>query len=151
MDLLVDGVTLYHIYIESALALAGQTRILNAYKQANIFPGFQEGFTNVARDESRHVLFGVKFLHDLVQSDEKYAYRIVDFINKLLPGLYASTVPEPDMMRWMLQTRQDLDWRNRFYASAFRRKFRALGIQADVPDPAPIPIPPEMRAVPSRN
>ncbi len=71
--LLVDGITLYHIFIESALALAGQTRILQVYKQSNIFPGFQEGFTNVARDESRHVLFGVRFLHDMVHDDEQYA------------------------------------------------------------------------------
>ncbi|MBI3734663.1 MAG: hypothetical protein HY259_14590, partial [Chloroflexi bacterium] len=146
LGLLVDGVTLYHLIIEGALALAGQKRILENYKQLDLFPGFQKGFTDVARDESRHVLFGVRFLHDMVQSDDRFAYRIVNFINQILPSLYESARPEPDMLAYMLQAGQDIDWRQKFYANSFRRKLRAVGIQANIPDPQPTPIPAELMA-----
>jgi ribonucleoside-diphosphate reductase beta chain len=151
IGLLVDGVTLYHIVIESAMALAGQTRSLQLYKQMNIFPGFQEGFTDVARDESRHVLFGVKFLYDMVQSDNKYAYRIVDFINKLLPGLYDFGRPSPEIMLNYLKNGEDIDWTPKFYASSLRRKLRAMGIHANIPDPTPTPIPPDIAAAARAN
>ncbi|MEP7200032.1 MAG: hypothetical protein ABI874_09460 [Chloroflexota bacterium] len=147
MMLLIDGVTLYHIVIEGALALAGQTRMLQSYKQAGMFPGFQEGFTSVARDESRHVLFGVKFLADMVQEADKYAYRVVDFINTLLPDLYLNGRPLPEMIPMYLQSGQDVDFAPKFYASALRRKLRAMGIHADIPDPKPMPIPSEMMAM----
>ena len=32
-------------------------------------PGFVEGFTNIARDEHRHVAFGARFLRDMAQED----------------------------------------------------------------------------------
>ncbi len=145
--LLIDGVTLYHIVIEGALALAGQTRILTSYKKADVFPGFQRGFTDVARDESRHVLFGVKFLYDMVQSSDQYAYRIVDFINGVLPDLYESGRPLPELIPMLLQTGQDLDFAPKFYASALRRKLRAMGIQATIPDPTPMAIPADAMAM----
>src|SRR5438128_6474903 len=59
---LVEGITHYHIIIEGMMALAGQRNILEIYRQLNLFPSFRAGFTAVARDESRHVIFGVKFL-----------------------------------------------------------------------------------------
>ncbi len=147
MGLLVDGVTLYHIFIEGAMALGNQTRALQTYKALNIFPGFQEGFTDVARDESRHVLFGVKFLYDVVQSDNQYAYRIVDFLNPLIEGLYDFGRPAPQVIPMFLKMGQDVDWMPKFYASALRRKLRAIGIQASIPDPTPTPIPAEYQAM----
>lgn len=151
IGLLVDGITLYHIFIEGAMALAGQTRMLQLYKQLNVFPGFQKGFLDVTRDESRHVLFGVKFLYDMVQSDNQYAYRIVDFLNPLLPGLYDFGRPRAEYIPGMLQAGQDVDWTPKFYASSLRRKLRAIGIHADIPDPKPTPIPPEYQAMISQN
>src|SRR5579863_2829825 len=73
MDYLVEGVTLYHIIAEGTLALAGQRNMLNRNKRFGWYPGFQQGFTAVARDESRHVLFGVKFLRDMVQENASFA------------------------------------------------------------------------------
>jgi ribonucleoside-diphosphate reductase beta chain len=151
MGLLVDGITLYHIFIEGAMALAGQTRMLQLYKEMNVFPGFQKGFLDVTRDESRHVLFGVKFLYDMVQSDNRYAYRIVDFLNPLLPDLYEFGRPRADFIPAMLAQGQDLDWTPKFYASSLRRKLRAIGIHANIPDPKPTAVPPEVQAMLSQN
>jgi ribonucleoside-diphosphate reductase beta chain len=147
LKLLVEGITLYHIIIEDALALAGQTRILQTYKQGGIFPGFQAGFTAVARDESRHVLFGVKFLREMVQSDDKYAHAIMDFINTRLPDMYLSGRPLPEMIAVYRKAGQDVDFTPKFYASSLRRHLRAVGIQANIPEPQPTHIPAESMAI----
>src|SRR6266567_3328850 len=73
---LVEGIVLYHIVIEGTLALAGQRNMLEIYRQMGLFPGFRGGFTAVARDESRHVIFGVKFLRDMIQQDAAYAKKV---------------------------------------------------------------------------
>jgi len=70
---LVEGITLYHVIVEGTMALAGQRFILEFYRQHNLFPAFRGGFTAVARDESRHVVFGVKFLRDMIQRDNANA------------------------------------------------------------------------------
>src|SRR5438128_1153967 len=73
MAQLVEGITLYHVIVEGTLALAGQRSILDFYRLHNLFPAFRGGFTAVARDESRHVVFGVKFLRDMIQRAAAHA------------------------------------------------------------------------------
>ena len=58
----VEGITLYHLIIEGMLALTGQKFLLGIIREMGIMPGFYAGFTAVARDESRHVNFGVRAL-----------------------------------------------------------------------------------------
>ena len=58
----VEGITLYHLIIEGMLALTGQKFLLGIIRELGIMPGFYAGFTAVARDESRHVNFGVRAL-----------------------------------------------------------------------------------------
>src|SRR5258707_12809594 len=68
---LVEGITLYHVIVEGTMALAGQRGILDFYRQNNLFPAFRGGFTAVPRDESRHVVLGVKFLSDMFQQNPR--------------------------------------------------------------------------------
>src|SRR4051794_17078310 len=70
IDALVRGVTVYMVVIEGTLALTGARFILRWLKSEERLPGFQQGFTAVNRDESRHVGFGVKFLADAIRSEE---------------------------------------------------------------------------------
>ena len=58
----VDFITAYHMVIEGTLALTGQHFMLDWYEKADLLPGFQEGFSNIARDEHRHVAYGTWFL-----------------------------------------------------------------------------------------
>ena len=51
--------------IEGMLALTGQHFIIDYNERMGTLPGFVEGFSNVARDEHRHVAFGVRFLTDM--------------------------------------------------------------------------------------
>ena len=93
LDALVEGVVLYHVVIEGTLALTGQRFLLDYARRAGLLPGFRQGFTAVARDESRHVGFGVKFLKEMVQSDHRYAGVIQKALEELVP--ISATVIEP--------------------------------------------------------
>src|SRR3954470_15077875 len=55
MEAKVRFVTTYHMVIEGTLALTGQHFILDYLEKNNLMPGFVEGFSNIARDEHRHV------------------------------------------------------------------------------------------------
>jgi ribonucleoside-diphosphate reductase beta chain len=70
-EALVEAITIYHMVIEGMLALTGQHVIIDYNERLGTLPGFVEGFTNVARDEHRHVAFGARFLREMVQSDER--------------------------------------------------------------------------------
>jgi ribonucleoside-diphosphate reductase beta chain len=57
---------------EGMLALTGQHFIIDFNERAGTLPGFVAGFTNVARDEHRHVAFGARFLRDMAREDTRY-------------------------------------------------------------------------------
>ena len=71
-EALVEAVTIYHMVIEGMLALTGQHFIISYNERVGTLPAFVEGFTNVARDEHRHVAFGARFLRDMARKDERY-------------------------------------------------------------------------------
>src|SRR5579859_1257055 len=65
-DAFVEGVTMYHIVIEATIALTGQRFELESMREQGLNNrGFYRGFTAVARDESRHVNFGIKLLQEV--------------------------------------------------------------------------------------
>lgn len=64
-----EFVTLYHLVVEGALFLTGMRYVLEGSRRWGRTWGFYQGFTAATRDESRHVLFGVRYLHDLVAQD----------------------------------------------------------------------------------
>ena len=71
-EALVEAVTIYHMIIEGMLALTGQHFIIDYNEKMGTLPAFVEGFTNVARDEHRHVAFGARFLRDMAIQDPRY-------------------------------------------------------------------------------
>ncbi|MDQ6774459.1 MAG: ribonucleotide-diphosphate reductase subunit beta [Candidatus Dormibacteraeota bacterium] len=68
-----EAVITYHIVIEGYLALGGQRSLLRFFRAAGLMPGFTAGFTAVARDESRHVGYGVLALRRRLQEDPELA------------------------------------------------------------------------------
>ena len=80
----VEGITVYHLIIEGMLALTGQKFLLGAIRDMGILPGFYAGFTAVARDESRHVNFGVRALMEAGVKDPALLERVSDVIFRLL-------------------------------------------------------------------
>jgi ribonucleoside-diphosphate reductase beta chain len=71
-EALVEAITIYHMITEGMLALTGQHFIIDFNERAGTLPGFVAGFTNVARDEHRHVAFGARFLRDMAREDPRY-------------------------------------------------------------------------------
>src|SRR2546425_3009685 len=112
---LVEGITLYHVVVEGTMALAGQRSILDAYRVNGLFPAFRGGFTAVARDESRHVGFGVKFLREMIQRDASNAKIVHDTIEKYTPTALEGITPAQEQIQIMLANGDD-PWMTPRYA-----------------------------------
>jgi ribonucleoside-diphosphate reductase beta chain len=139
MVTLVEGVTLYHVIIEGTMALAGQRGILENYREQNLFPAFRGGFTAVARDESRHVVFGVKFLRDMVQTDHAYAKVIQSAIEKYIPRALSAITPDDEQIPRILEQQQDPWVTPRFAVESLRKKLKVVGLSMPIPEIPPVP------------
>lgn len=91
----VEGITIYHLVVEGMLALTGQKFLLSFMREMQILPGFYAGFTAVARDESRHVNFGVRALMEAGLRDKTHLERVQDAVFRLLEPA-CRTVAAPD-------------------------------------------------------
>lgn len=128
MAYLVEGITLYHVVIEGTMALAGQRGILEQYRQFNIFPAFRGGFTAVARDESRHVVFGVKFLRDMIHRDNALAKVVQAAIEKYVPTAIQAIAPAPEQVQRMLANQLDPWMTPRYAVESLTKKLRVVGL-----------------------
>ncbi len=117
---LIEGITLYHVIVEGTMALAGQRNILELYRQIGLFPAFRSGFTAVARDESRHVIFGVKFL----------------------PSALAGISPAPEQIPNILAAGADPWLSPRYAQESLRKKLKVIGLSIEMPSVPPPPPPP---------
>jgi ribonucleoside-diphosphate reductase beta chain len=128
---LVEAITLYHMIIEGVLALTGQHFIIDYNEQEGTLPGFVEGFKNVARDEHRHIAFGVRFLTDMAREDQRYAEAIQSMMAESLP--IADKVLDPP---W---AEDEEDWEmfgvskeetHAFAAQCLSRRLKVIGLAA---------------------
>lgn len=133
LEHLVDGVTLYHVVIEGTMALAGQRSILEFYRLNNLFPAFRAGFTAVARDESRHVVFGVKFLREMIQRNKKYAQVVQKSVNKFGALALEALAPLPEEIDFQLAAQQDPWGTMRFAQDSLRKKLKVVGLEMMLP------------------
>lgn len=76
LETLVEAVTIYHMIAEGMLALTGQHYVIDYNERVGTLPGFVNGFTQVARDEHRHVAFGARFLRDMAATDPRHVAAI---------------------------------------------------------------------------
>jgi SCP-2 sterol transfer family protein len=90
---LAQAITLYHLVIEASLAQPGQHFIEEGLTRRDLLPGFRSGMGNVARDEQRHIGFGVKMIADLVREDPDCEPAIADLLREVLPWTVAVFVP----------------------------------------------------------
>ena len=137
--LLVEGVTLYHVIAEGTMALAGQRRLLEQFRQKNLFPAFRGGFTAVARDESRHVLFGVKFLRDMLHQDACYGEVIQAAVHTYAPAAIEALAPDESVVRIALARGEDPWITQRYGQCSLAKKLKVIGLNMQLPD---VPAPP---------
>jgi len=90
---LAQAITLYHLVIEASLAQPGQHFIEEGLRRRDLLPGFREGIGNVARDEQRHIAFGVKMIADLVREDPECEPAIAELLREVLSFTVAVFVP----------------------------------------------------------
>lgn len=128
LDALVEGVVLYHIVIEATLALTGQRFLLDYARREGLLPGFRQGFTAVARDESRHVSFGVKFLREMVRSDEHYAGVITGALMKIVPVSMAVIEPPGGDMTYFDPLPYGPDELTAFALGSLSKRLRVIGV-----------------------
>lgn len=95
----VTFVTVYHLVAEGALFLTGMRYQLEGARRWGRTWGYYKGFTAATRDESRHVLFGVRYLRDMVRQDpNRFVPVIQSAIQESLPLIERTmTPPEGDM------------------------------------------------------
>jgi ribonucleoside-diphosphate reductase beta chain len=128
IEAFVEGVTIYHIVVESTLALTGQRFELESMRELGLtHHGFYQGFTAVARDESRHVNFGVKVLQEAVREDpERFAPLIQRTLVECLP-LISGTIEPPDP-RYYSEFGRSEEELMAFAMNSLTRRLRAIGI-----------------------
>jgi ribonucleoside-diphosphate reductase beta chain len=128
LNALIEAVTLYHMVIEGMLALSGQHFIIDYNEREGTLPGFVEGFSNVARDEHRHIAFGVRFLTDMVAADDGNRAVIQGMLEQAIP--VADKVIDPP---WAEEDDWDLfgvsrEETHEFAATCLSRRLKVIGL-----------------------
>jgi ribonucleoside-diphosphate reductase beta chain len=115
--------------IEGMLALTGQHFIIEYNERVGTLPAFVEGFSNVARDEHRHIAFGVRFLTDCVREDDRYRGVIQKMLEQSLPvadGVIEPPWPEEeDNTELFGASREET---HAFAAQALGRRLKVIGL-----------------------
>jgi ribonucleotide reductase beta subunit family protein with ferritin-like domain len=144
---LAQAITLYHLIIEASLAQPGQHFIDESLGRRGLLPGLREGVHNVARDEQRHIAFGVKLIADLVREDRDCEPAIEELLREILPFTTAVFAPPGWDERYVTAFGFTLEDIYAHGADALDGRLRAAGL-----DPArmrvglPFELPPEERA-----
>jgi ribonucleoside-diphosphate reductase beta chain len=128
VDAFIEGVTIYHIVVEATLALTGQRFELETLReQGHTDTGYYRGFTAVARDESRHVSFGIKVLQEAVREDPgRFAPLIQRTLVECLP-LISGTIEPPDP-RFITEYGHTQEEVLEFAMNSLNKRLRAIGI-----------------------
>ena len=129
IDAFVEGIVLYHIVIEGTLALTGQRFLLNFLRDADLLPGFRQGFTAVARDESRHVNFGVRFLGEMVRSEPRFADVIRARLDELTPVGLSVIVPPDGDQRYFDPLPYGPEQLTEYALRSLDKRLRAIGVE----------------------
>ena len=87
------AIALYHLVVEATLAQPGQHFIEDYFTDSGTMPGFSEGMRNVARDEQRHIGFGVKVLAELFRESEECKEAVAEMLREVMPYSLAVFVP----------------------------------------------------------
>ena len=132
-EALIEAFVVYHVLIEGAMALAGQRGLLNTYRQMNVLPGFRAGFTAVARDESRHVLFGVGFLRRMAHQDARYARLIESVVQRHAPTVWQALAAHPNVVQMVLAEGGNPYETQEFAFESLRKKLKLIGVSTALP------------------
>ncbi|GAC1321621.1 MAG: hypothetical protein NVSMB25_15570 [Thermoleophilaceae bacterium] len=138
--MLAAAITMYHLIVESTLAQPGQHFIESYLIERGILPGFRSGMENVARDEQRHIGFGVKILSDLQREDPDCRYAVADLLREVIPYATAVFVPPGWDRRYSEVFGKTVEDLYEDGMVSLETKLRSAGLALeDLPGPPPIP------------
>jgi hypothetical protein len=144
---LAQAIALYHLVIEATLAQPGQHFIEESLTRRDLLPGLREGIRNVARDEQRHIAFGVKVLSELVREDRECVAAIGELLREVLPFTTAVFVPPNWDERYVTAFGFTLEQLYTNGAEAIEGRLRAAGIDpSELRIGLPFDLPPAERA-----
>lgn len=96
---LAQAIALYHVVIEATVAQPAQRFISSYLLDRDLLPALRTGLDNVARDEERHIAFGVKLLADLHRGDPEVAPAVSEILHDVLALLPPFGVPANRALR----------------------------------------------------
>jgi putative sterol carrier protein len=145
---LAKAIALYHIVIEATLATPGQHFIEEYLAQRKIMPGFYEGMRNVARDEQRHIGFGVKLLHDLQREDQECKDAVAELLREVMPYAVGVFIPPNWDESYVTCFGKQIEDVFEDGMTSLDQRLRAAGMPLEELDGVPIrtDIPPRQRA-----
>ncbi len=126
--LMAQTVALYHLVVEGMLAVPGQHFIKRYTDKFEILPGFSAGMRSVARDESRHVAFGIKFLGELIRSSQECRAAAIEMWDRVLPysvGVFVPPDRDPSYAECFDFTLEEI---YAFGLRSFETKLRRVGV-----------------------
>ena len=130
----VEAVVTYHLIVEGYLALTGQRALLQFFRSVGLMPGFTAGFTAVARDESRHIGFGVLALRRRLREDPELARVIVRKLLELGEPAVHTVVDPETLLRFAHpsempeEMRQDPTEMRSFAIDSLAKRLRSVGV-----------------------
>jgi len=93
-DVFLRAICAYHLVAEGVVARTAQTLAAGQYEQFGEFPGLLQGQRLVARDEARHIGFGVSYCRRRMSEDRENATEVisgfVEYFSELASGLLAT-------------------------------------------------------------
>ncbi|CAN5445573.1 hypothetical protein BH20ACT15_BH20ACT15_07740 [soil metagenome] len=140
-----QAIDLYQMIIEASMAQPGQHYIEDFFVKEGAMPGFSEGMHNVARDEQRHIGFGVKVLNELLAESDECKAAVEEIMHEMFPFLVSVFVPPDWDERYTTSygfTMQDI---YSFGMRSVEAKWKAIGFPLqDMMEGALYPFDPEM-------
>ena len=139
-----QAITLYHLIIEAAMAQPGQHYIEDFFTKAGSMPAFSEGMHNVARDEQRHIGFGVKVLSELLAESDECKAAVNEILREMLPFLTSVFIPpnwDEEYTRCYGFTLEEIF---AFGMRSVEMKWKAIGYPFEAMPPGIFPFDPEM-------
>lgn len=93
MTLLTRVIALCHVIVEGVLAVPAEHFIHRYATERDIMPGLAQGLGRIAKDEARHVAFGMTLLGRLVRTSSDNRTAAIKMWNKVLPSMMGVFVP----------------------------------------------------------
>jgi ribonucleotide reductase beta subunit family protein with ferritin-like domain len=139
-----QAIAMYHMVVEAALAQPGQHYIEDYFASSGTMPAFTEGMHNVARDEQRHIGFGVKVLSELFRASDECKAAVVELLREVLMYSIAVFVPPGWNREYTRAYGFEIEDVYAFAIRSIRMKWRATGYPIEEMPPDVFPYDPAL-------